>query len=150
MKEKEPKPQKPPAYPLEQIAKFRKEFAQNPFLFLFENQLRQMKKSGDSDTPNRYIYFSLEPDDNLFERLRPATTFIIPYRQFICAILTNLLTARLSVANNYVLEIYKNEHQLVHHLQNLPKIYFMEAGDLMSDFYSNLFTQVSVGSIDSY
>lgn len=103
-----------------------------------------MEKSGDSESPNRYIYYSLHPEDNLFERLRPTTTFILPYCHFFSAILTNLLKERLSVANNYVLEIYKNDHQLFHHLQNLPKIYFMEAGDLMSDFYSKLFTQVSL------
>ncbi|XP_037037056.1 gamma-tubulin complex component 5-like [Bradysia coprophila] len=143
--ESEP-PLKPLAYPPEQIAKFRNEFAKNPFMFLFEKELRQMEKSGDYETPNRYIYFSLEPEDNLFERLRPATSFILPYCQFFRAILTTLLRARLSVANNYVLEIYKNEHQLVHHLHNLQKIYFIEAGDLMSDFYSNLFTQIESGN----
>lgn len=141
--------QKPAAYPAEQIAKFRKEFTKNPFLFLFENQLSQMEKSGEPT--NRYIFYSLVPNgDDLFERLRPATSFILPYHQYFVTILTNLLKARISVANNYVLEIYKNEHQLVHHLQNLPKIYFMEAGDLMSDFYSKLFTQVSVAEVISF
>lgn len=127
---------KPAAYSKEQIAKFREEFAQNQFLFLFENQLSQMEKSGEP-------CHCIEADDNLYDRLKPTTTFILPYHQYFCTILTNLLNARIAVANDCVLEIYKNEHQLVHHLENLPKIFFMEAGDLMSDFYSKLFTQVS-------
>lgn len=95
-----------------------------------------MEKSGER-------CHSIEADDNLYDRLKPTTTFILPYHQYFCTILTNLLNARIAVANDCVLEIYKNEHQLVHHLENLPKIFFMEAGDLMYDFYSKLFTQVS-------
>lgn len=100
-----------------------------------------MEESGQPT--NRYIFQSLVPEDNLFERLKPATSFILPYDHYCRAILKSLLQQRISVANNYVLGIYKNEHQLVHHLHNLSKIYFLEAGDLMCDFYSKLFTQVS-------
>lgn len=130
---------KPATYSMEQITQFREEFAQNQFLFLFESQLSEMEKAAKDGTDNNH--FIIEND--LYQRLKPTTTFILPYLQYFCTILTNLLNARISVANNYVLEIYKNEHQLVHHLQNLPKVYFMEAGDLMSDFYSKLFTQVN-------
>lgn len=125
-------------YSLEQIAKFRAEFAQNQFLFLFEDQLSQMEKRAKEANKTNNI----PVEKNLYERLRPTTTFIIPYHQYFQSILTTLLKARITVSNNYVLEIYKDEHQLVHHLQILPKIYFMEAGDLMSDFYTKLFTQV--------
>lgn len=98
-----------------------------------------MEKSAEGVTDHS----SIETEENLYDRLKPTTTFILPYHQYFCTILTNLLNARISVANDWVLEIYKNEHQLVHHLQNLPKIFFMESGDLMFDFYSKLFTQVS-------
>lgn len=145
--EAEPVSQKPSAYPIEKIENFRQEFAQNPFFFLFEKQLKQMESSGQAN--NRYIYQSSDADKNdLFERLKPKTEFILPYDHYFRAILTNLLQARISVANDYVLGIYKNEHQLVHHLKNLSKIYFMEAGDLLCDFYSKLFTQVSYNQLD--
>lgn len=139
MVENDSQQHKPATYSIEKIAQFREEFSQNQFLFLFENQLSEMEKvakEGNDFSP-------LISENDLYQRLTPTTTFILPYHQYFCTILTNLLNARISVANNYVLEIYKNEHQLVHHLQNLPKVYFMEAGDLMSDFYSRLFTQVS-------
>lgn len=135
--ETESKQQQPAAYSKEQIAKFRAEFAQNQFLFLFESTLNEMEKCGVKCTDD-----ASETEDNLYDRLKPSTTFILPYHQYFCTILKNLLIARIAVANKYVLEIYKNEHQLVHHLENLPKIYFLEAGDLMCDFYSKLFTQV--------
>lgn len=132
------------AYSTEQIAKFRDEFAQNQFLFLFENQLSLMEKCADGGGGTTgYI----RTENNLYERLKPTTTFILPYHQYFCTILTNLLNARISVANDCVLEIYKSEHHLLHHLQNLPKVYFLEAGDLMHDFYSKLFTQVSKSTV---
>lgn len=133
-------------YSTEKIAQFRKEFAKNEFLFLFENQLTQMENDSKA-VPDSTIDKTKEFDakNMIYQRLKQTitTTFILPFKQYFCSTLTNLLNARISVANDYVLQIYKNEHQIVHHLQNLPKVYFLEAGDLMSDFYSKLFTQVS-------
>lgn len=106
-----------------------------------------MEECADDARTNDAGCDGMDIANNLYERLQPTTTFILPYHQYFCTILTNLLNARISVANDWVLEIYKTEHQLVHHLQNLPKVYFMEAGDLMFDFYSKLFVQVSASVV---
>ncbi|KAJ6635484.1 Gamma-tubulin complex component 5 [Pseudolycoriella hygida] len=139
-RESQPEPFKKATYSLESIDRFRKELAGNQFLFLYEPQLKKMENDAKGVVDEVKLKAKAERD--FFERLKPRSTFILPYHQFIYTVSTNVFSARISIAHKYVLEIYKNEHQLLHHLQVLPKVYFMDAGDLMFDFYSKLFTQI--------
>lgn len=61
----------------------------------------------------------------------------------IFGVLENLLQARVSIANKYVLKIYTDEYNVLQHLYNLAKVYLFGAGDLMMTFYSKLFNCVS-------
>lgn len=62
--------------------------------------------------------------------------------------LRSLLESRIASANRCVLGMYLDEYQVLGHLTNLQKVYFLEAGDLMFLFYSSLFKQVGRAEIN--
>lgn len=71
------------------------------------------------------------------------STALLHFEEIVFQNLRSLLESRISSANRCVIYMYLDEYQVLGHLKNLQKVYFMEAGDLMFLFYSNLFKQVS-------
>lgn len=59
-------------------------------------------------------------------------------------ITTDVLQARISIANQYTLNIYLNEFDIMRHILNLQKVYLLGAGDSMLAFYSSLFEKVNM------
>lgn len=55
-----------------------------------------------------------------------------------------MLKSRISVANTYVLRMFRDEYNVLDHIKNLQRVYLFGAGDLMLTFYSNLFKSVSL------
>lgn len=64
--------------------------------------------------------------------------------------LHNLLISRIATANRYVLNIFTTEYNVLEHIYNLQKVFFLGAGDLMQTFYSNLFQSVSQDGVDKH
>lgn len=79
----------------------------------------------------------------LFEKLKSTTSLILPFDQIILKTISKMLNAKLAIADNLVIKIYKEEFQLMSHLNNLRNVYLLEASDLMFEFYTALFTDVS-------
>lgn len=56
-----------------------------------------------------------------------------------------VLETRINIANQYTLNIYLNEFDIMRHISNLRMVYLLGAGDLMLTFYSNLFKRMNSG-----
>lgn len=86
------------------------------------------------------VEFTEEP--LLFEKLKSTTSLILPFDQIVLKTISKMLNAKLAIADNLVIKIYKEEFQLMSHLNNLRNVYLLEASDLMFEFYTVLFTDV--------
>lgn len=67
---------------------------------------------------------------------------ILPIGDIIRDALATMLTARIAVANRFVIGMYRDEFQVLTHLHNLRRIYLLEASDLMFQFYTGLFRDI--------
>lgn len=78
-----------------------------------------------------------------FCRLNEVGDFAMPLNIIIQNAIKDILKSRISVANTYVLRIFRDEYKVLDHIKNLQRIFLLGAGDLMLTFYSNLFKSVS-------
>lgn len=76
-------------------------------------------------------------------RFNKITDFLLPYIPVICKYTNEVLQSRISIANQYVLDIYLQEYDIMKHISNLRMVFLLGAGDLMLAFYSNLFQRVT-------
>lgn len=83
-----------------------------------------------------------EHEKLLFDKLKSITTLILPFDQIILKTISQMLNSKLLIADSLVIEVYKEEFQLLAHLRNLREVYLLEASDLMFDFYTTLFHDV--------
>lgn len=67
---------------------------------------------------------------------------ILPVGDIVRETLANLLTARIAVANRFVIGMYRDEFHVLAHLHNLRRVYLLEASDLMFQFYTALFRDI--------
>lgn len=81
----------------------------------------------------RYIYDILQN-----------SKYSLPLEQLINSVLNRLLKRRIAFADNFVLQLYRDEFMLLKHLRNIRKVLLLEASDIMHQFYSNLFKQVRI------
>uniref|UniRef100_A0A336KQ99 CSON012437 protein n=1 Tax=Culicoides sonorensis TaxID=179676 RepID=A0A336KQ99_CULSO len=81
----------------------------------------------------------------LFEKFKSTSNLILPYDNIILKTISKMLNAKLAIADNLVIKIYKEEFQLMSHLNNLRNVYLLEASDLMFEFYTALFTDIEAG-----
>lgn len=79
-----------------------------------------------------------------YPRICNITDFPLPLSLTIYERLHEILRARISIANNYVLRMFLDEYKVLDHLIYLQRVFFFGAGDLMLTFYSNLFKSVSL------
>lgn len=89
---------------------------------------------------------SNEPESssiNLSEVLNQATSFLlVPLEHSIQRIIKDLLHKKISIAERFVMNIYKNEFHIVHHLQEIRRVFFLESNELINFFYLTLFPQM--------
>lgn len=80
----------------------------------------------------------------IYEELQKNQICILPFEQIIINSLENILRRRISFANAFAIQLYRDEFGLLKHLQYIRKILLMEASDLMYQFYMKIFQQVNL------
>lgn len=85
-----------------------------------------------TNTNALYIYKQLQKSNS-----------ILPLEEGILNALSRILKKRIAFANSFVMQLYKEEFDVLRHLQNIRKVLLLEASDLMHQFYAKLFSQVS-------
>lgn len=76
--------------------------------------------------------------------LNRASQIILPLEDIVVKSFANILKSRISFANSFVMNMYKNEFKILTHLQNMRKVMLLEASDVMQTFHIQLFKQVSI------
>lgn len=71
------------------------------------------------------------------------TECYLPFVPTILDKLSDVPQTRIDATNQYILDIYFHEYNILKHISNLRSVFLLGAGDLMLNFYSNLFRQVS-------
>lgn len=79
---------------------------------------------------------------DIFEELQKTSTCILPFEEIIIKCLESILRDRISSANAFVMQLYREEFGLLKHLQYIRKVLLLEASDLMHQFYTKVFQQV--------
>lgn len=108
-------------------------------LMIAEQQTNHIIKDDIKD------HFTESNSNSQLIKLNQCSTILIPFERFVNKILTELLEMKISVVNSFVVRIYKEEFRIVEHLQNLRRLYLLEASDLMHTFYTTLFQQIESG-----
>lgn len=80
----------------------------------------------------------------IFEQFQESKN-ILPLEEVILNALSRILKRRIAFANSFVMRLYREEFDILKHLQNIRKIYLLEASDIMYQFYSKLFKQIESG-----
>lgn len=78
-------------------------------------------------------------------RFNEITQFYLPVMLVMKKYTQEVLETRINIANQYILDIYLNEFDIMNHMSNLRMVFFLGAGDLMLTFYSNLFKRMNAG-----
>ena len=86
----------------------------------------------DQEINSRFIYDILQKSKSY-----------LPLEELLISSLTRILKTRIAFANCFVMRLYREEFMVLKHLQNIRKVFLMEASDLMHQFYNKLFQQVS-------
>ncbi|XP_037809588.1 gamma-tubulin complex component 5 [Lucilia sericata] len=81
---------------------------------------------------------------NIYETLQKSKNYL-PLEEAVINALTRILKVRIAFANCFVMRLYREEVMILKHLQNIRKVFLMEASDLMHQFYSKLFQQIESG-----
>ena len=78
----------------------------------------------------------------IYDTLQKSKSYL-PLEELLISSLTRILKTRIAFANCFVMRLYREEFMVLKHLQNIRKVFLLEASDLMHQFYSKLFQQVS-------
>lgn len=77
----------------------------------------------------------------IFEQLQISNS-ILPLDEVVLNVMSKILKKRIAFANSFVMQLYKEEFDILRHLRNIRKVLLLEASDLMHQFYGKLFNQV--------
>ncbi|RDD38403.1 Gamma-tubulin complex component 5 [Trichoplax sp. H2] len=69
-----------------------------------------------------------------------------PFEKLFHRCLVSHISSRYKVACRHLLDILRDDCKLFSHLENIRKLYLMEAGDAMHSFYSNIFEKIQKGN----
>lgn len=104
-------------------------------LLAFQSTFDRLSRTESNDPESSTI--------NLSEILNQANDFLLlPLEHSIQRIIKDLLHKKISIAERFVMNIYKNEFHIVHHLQEIRRVFFLESNELINFFYSTLFPQM--------
>lgn len=82
----------------------------------------------------------------IYKMLNNATDSIfMPLEGSLERIIRKLLAKKIGIAERFVMDIYFNEFQVEHHLQEVRKVYFLESNELINLFNMTLFPQMERG-----
>ncbi|CAO1355674.1 unnamed protein product [Diamesa serratosioi] len=81
----------------------------------------------------------------LYEKLNEASDWLLPLENSISKTIEHLLRQKLSIAERFVMRIYRDEFQVEKHLQDLRNVFFLESNELMHFFYTTLFRDIETG-----
>jgi len=82
------------------------------------------------------------PEPLLYDQLKNISSIVIPFHVIICRTLEELLDSKQRIAEELVLNLYRDEFQLASHLQNLRRVYLLEATVHMQSFFIPLFQDI--------
>lgn len=77
-------------------------------------------------------------------RLNNLSTSVLPFREVFESTLTSILDSRYHAASKLVKNILMDEYRLELHLELMRSVYMMERGNVMSQFYQQLFHEVII------
>lgn len=80
----------------------------------------------------------------LYEKLNQASDWLLPIENSISKTIEHLLRQKISIAERFVMRIYRDEFQVEKHLQDLRNVFFLESNELMRFFYTTLFPDVII------
>lgn len=73
------------------------------------------------------------------------TDFFLPIMNVVQKYTREVLETRINISNEYVLNMYLNEFDIMKHISNLRLVFLLGAGDAMQTFYANLFDRMNAG-----
>ncbi|CAO1312743.1 unnamed protein product [Diamesa hyperborea] len=81
----------------------------------------------------------------MYDQLNQASDWLLPIENSISKTIEHLLRQKISIAERFVMRIYRNEFQVEKHLQELRNVFFLESNELMRFFYTTLFPDMESG-----
>lgn len=92
-----------------------------------------------------------EPRDltslEIYNKLQSLSEVPLPLQEIILKSISKILSTRISASNNFVIKMFKEDFQLLKHLQNIRKVLLMEACDIMHFFNTKLFQMIESGDL---
>lgn len=84
----------------------------------------------------------------LYDTLNSSSDYLLlPLEHSIHHTINNLLDKKISIAERFVMNIYKVELHIEHHLKEIRKVFFLESNELSNFFYLKLFPQMEAGEM---
>lgn len=80
----------------------------------------------------------------MYEKLNQASDWLLPLEHSISKTIEHLLRQKISIAEHFVMRIYRDEFHVEKHLQDLRNVFFLESNELMHFFYTTLFPDVNL------
>lgn len=80
----------------------------------------------------------------MYEKLNQASDWLLPLENSISKTIEHLLRQKLSIAERFVMRLYREEFQVEKHLQDLRNVFFLESNELMHFYYTTLFRDVII------
>ena len=110
------------------------------FLVIFQRNYQRFINSGGN---NQALYdnFQSTMEQSRFDMSKKASCRQ-PFSEIFKSSLQSLIDARYSQASNALLGLLKDEIRFMHHFGIIKNFFLMEAGDVMSSFYSEIFTKI--------
>lgn len=81
----------------------------------------------------------------IYNKLQSLSEVPLPLQEIILKSISKILSTRISVSNSFVIKMFKEDFQLLKHLQNIRKVLLMEACDIMHFFNTRLFQLIESG-----
>lgn len=81
----------------------------------------------------------------VYDKLQSLSEVPLPLQEIILKSISKILSTRISVSNSFVIRMFKEDFQLLKHLQNIRKVLLMEACDIMHFFNTKLFQMIESG-----
>ncbi|TMW44698.1 hypothetical protein DOY81_010221, partial [Sarcophaga bullata] len=105
------------------------------------------ESENEADSPEQLESGEQDQEINarfIYDTLQKSKSYL-PLEELLISSLTRILKTRIAFANCFVMRLYREEFMVLKHLQNIRKVFLMEASDLMHQFYSKLFQQIESG-----
>ncbi|KAL5276802.1 TUBGCP5 family protein [Megaselia abdita] len=83
----------------------------------------------------------------IYEKLQNLSEVSLPLQEIILKSISKILSTRISVSNRFVIKMFKEDFQILKHLQNIRKVLLMEACDIMHFFNTKLFQLIESGKV---